>query len=138
MPCYATSPGASIDTTIDKAIAIIGASAGNGWDGVSVRAYLGISTLPAMTGFKQVASATGASFYVSGGGAATFGFRYVLNDTSDFAVGIVGQFSGEPGYLDARGVGIYGGTLYGTSGDVGYTAVFKIGGVGALPVSHTG
>ena len=137
VPCFTAPPNTTIDTSVDKAIAIVGSPTNDEWDGIAVNAFVGDTTLPYTTGFKQVASMDGTTFYVAGNGASRSGFRYVSSVTSDAAAPVVGQVAGEPGYTDARGVGLYGGSLYGTSGDAGYTAVFNIGGAGTLPVAHT-
>ena len=117
----------------DKTIAIVGIQEYNGWDGVGVHAYLGVATLTnSSTGIKQVASYSATSFYMSGGGASASGFVYIANVSTNIVIPIVGQSSGQPGYLDARGVGIFAGNVYGTSGDSGApcprcNTVFKIG-----------
>lgn len=132
MPCYQALPNAAIDTTVDKTIALVGIS-GNGWFGMSARAFLGITTTPAMTGFRQIATSSANSFYISGGGASASGFLFVANTTTDYAAPIVGQSPGQAGYTDARGIVIYANKLYATSGDAGFTNVFKIG--STLPTS---
>lgn len=132
IPCYQASPNTVVDMTADKTIAIVGVHNYNGWDGVGLHAYLGVSTLTnSTTGIKQVASYSATSFYVSGNGASASGFVYVANLSTNTVIPIVGQSSGQPGYLDARGVGIFSGNLYGTSGDSGPSCprcntVFKI------------
>lgn len=137
VPCYQTLPGASIgDASADKTIALVGLS-GTGWFGMGAHAFLGFRGSPGMIGFRQIATANARSFYVSGGGGTVSGFLYVPNITTTYAAPIVGQLAGEPGLYDARGVVIYANSLYGTSGDAGYSTVFQIGRAGNLVVNKT-
>ena len=133
IPCYQAAPNTTIDMTVDKTIAMLGYDTISAWDGLGVRAFIGVATAAnSTTGFKQIASTSASSFYISGGGSAASGFLYIANVSTSTAIPILGQSAGQPGYLDARGTGIYGGNLYGTSGDaspqcVRCNSVFKIG-----------
>ena len=135
VPCYQSLPGQLINMTADKTIVLVGLS-GSRYGGVNTHSYLGVRTPPGFSGFRQVASATATSFYISGNGGSASGFRYIANMSTSYSEAILGQNPGEPGYTDARGVVIYSNVLYGTSGDTNYSKVFQIGGA-VMPTSHT-
>ena len=121
-----------------KTIALVGMNAAV-YSGISLNTLNGVrSPGTGQTGFRQVATLAASSFWISGGAAASSGFRYVANGSTAVTVPIVGQTPGDPGYLDARGVVLYAGKLYGSSGDAstGWAKVFSIGGTTA-PTSNT-
>jgi len=137
IPCFISTPGTHISASNLKTIAIIGSGSLN--TQASFDAFNPVAAgYPNATGFRQVASSIGNSFYLSGGGGANWGFRYLPTLTSPTTVDIIGQFTGQPGYHDARGVSLYAGKLYGTSSpaDGSNARVVQIGGA-VLPTSAT-
>ena len=136
MPCFQAAPGTQLNASVYKTVAIVGVQNGNVWSGVSAFAFIGVDASFGTTGFRQVASYDAQSFYLSGNSAQASGFLYIANLSMTVAVPIVGQLPGQPGYTDARGVGLYLGKLYGTSGDTDFTNIFSIGS-GPAPVAST-
>lgn len=114
-----------LGASVYKTIAIVGRHNGNEWSGVSTRTFVSIDTNPGgATGFRQVASADATTFYVSGGGHPFTGDYYMPSIVSADAVSIAN-------FSDARGIALFNGALYGSSGDLNFTNVFKVGGVPA-------
>jgi len=137
VPCFRAVPGMTVGGSTGKVVAVAGVQSGNLWSGVDSSAYVGISAPPGATGFRQLASVDARSFYLSGGGASgalgVSGFRYIANLTTRVAVPVMGQTPAEPGYLDARGIRVESGALYGTAGDPGYTMFRIMGSAAELP-----
>ena len=94
VPCFPATPGTRLDATAYKTIGIVGSHTGSVWTGLVVQAFLGVAGVGNKTGFKQVASPDAQSFYVSGGGASAYGFRFVANASTGAAIAIGGQQGG--------------------------------------------
>jgi hypothetical protein len=151
-PCYNVPAGRRVSSVSSKTIAVLDAAgrsstaigAPGGVDGMSV------GKRGPGTGWRQVASLDGRSFYTASLAASRYGFRYVGEPGAEStAVRVYGQTtypdgSVQGGTNDVRSVAVapgYNGgwRLYGSSSslDAGWDTVFSIGGQ-ALPTGSTG
>ena len=139
MPCYVAAAGTAIVPTTLKTFAIVGT--GSYDTQASFAAFDGAVSLPNnASGFRQVASLDGdTGFWLSGGGTADAGFRYLASMTQATATPIVGQSSGQPGFYATRGVTVFSNALYVASSpaDAPFNRVYKVGS-GAPPTAPTG
>jgi hypothetical protein len=135
LPCFDISAGNPMDLNADKTIAIIDGNGIVNYTTALASTYTGVYG-PA--GMRQAATVNGSNFWMSGVAETHYGFRYVSSPDAGTSIGILGSGNDmfQPGFGDARGVGVFEGRLYGSTTNLDNTpGVFSIG-VG-LPVTET-
>ena len=130
LPCFNISAGSRMTMMSSKTIAQLSSDA-HATNSAPLYPYMDEL---GPTGFRQVASVDGTSFWMAGASADHWGFRFADSVNARTTVFVQGEFSG-PGQHDARSVTVHDGVLYGSAGpvDVGFSSVFAVSAVTALP-----
>ena len=140
MQCWRVSPGTTIvdRSTMYKTIRLMRGDGTFDTSTATGSPTLGSGSATYPISIHTVATVSGTSgFYTAWGGGwsnENAGYFYVPYGAITSAGGSSVAISG-PGASDARCVGIYGSTLYGTDSPLesGWTAVFRLGSTGSLP-----
>ena len=133
IPCFNIAVGANLTMISSKAVFLLDV---NGQQSYSAPLYA-FQGLGATSGVRQVASVDGVSFYLAGASADYWGWRYVPSLSARTTFFVQGSASATAdGYADARGVGIFNNTLFGSAGpsDAG-SAVIQVSMSAALPTT---
>lgn len=133
IPCYDVAVGNTLDGSSPKTIALVDRR--HRVD-TSLSGYISqqINEEPGSNdGWRQIASATGRTFYTSSVALYDAGFRYIPNPRSldsegSFVSTRILSSSIKAGNSDARGIALYNGRLYGvTGGGDGFDTIFQFG-----------
>ena len=133
LPCFNIPVGSNMTMISSKAVFML-----DYYGTISYTAPLyAFQGVGSASGVRQVASADGSTFYLAGASADYWGWRYTparTARTTFFVQGSAGVSA--DGYADARGVGIFNNTLYGSAGptDSG-SSLIQVSAGAALPTS---
>ena len=144
-PCFNIAAGQPMDMGADKLIALAWPNGSVTYSAPLEDTFAGSTAIASSSsysvigraGLRQAASVDGSSFWLSGSGAASQGFRYVPAMDAGGSYQILGVGAQDPGFIEGRGIAIFGGQLYGaTSNDDVRPGIFAIGGGSAgLPTA---